>query len=131
MKNDEADVLELIMDRYKKTLSTLLQPRSNPNLSAIESRLYSTTFSKICQTIKEFIQNAENTGAICRIFAEINGYNNLLDGFDGKLKSSKCAKIAKCSPNTALRDIRDLIEKGILQQEQAEDRSTNYVLLQS
>jgi Fic family protein len=56
--------------------------------------------------------------------------NKLLDGFDGKLKSSKWAKIAKCSNDTALRDIRDLIEKGILQQEQAGGRSTNYELVQ-
>lgn len=54
--------------------------------------------------------------------------NKLLDGFDGKLKSSKWAKIAKCSPDTALRDIKDLIEKGILQQEQSGGRSTNYEL---
>ncbi len=40
--------------------------------------------------------------------------NKLFDGFDGKLKSSKWAEIAKCSPDTALRDIKDLIEKGIL-----------------
>lgn len=54
--------------------------------------------------------------------------NKLLNGFDGKLKSSKWAKIAKCSPDTALRDIKDLIEKGILQQEQSGGRSTNYEL---
>lgn len=54
--------------------------------------------------------------------------NKLLDGFDGKLKSSKWAKLAKCSPDTALRDIKDLIEKGILQQEQQGGRSTNYEL---
>lgn len=54
--------------------------------------------------------------------------NKLLDGFTGKLKSSKWAKIAKCSPDTALRDIKDLIEKGILQQEQEGGRSTNYEL---
>jgi len=54
--------------------------------------------------------------------------NKLLDGFDGKLKSSKWAKIAKCSPDTALRDIKDLMEKGILEQEQAGGRSTNYEL---
>jgi Fic family protein len=55
--------------------------------------------------------------------------NKLLDGFDGKLKSSKWAKIAKCSPDTALRDIKDLIEKGILKQEESGGRSTNYELL--
>jgi Fic family protein len=54
--------------------------------------------------------------------------NKLFDGFDGKLKSSKWAKIAKCSPDTALRDIKDLIEKGVLQQDQHGGRSTNYEL---
>lgn len=54
--------------------------------------------------------------------------NKLLDGFEGKLKSSKWAEIAKCSPDTALRDIKDLIEKGILQQENQGGRSTNYEL---
>ncbi len=55
--------------------------------------------------------------------------NKLLDGFDGKLKSSKWAKIAKCSADTALRDIKDLIEKGILEQEESGGRSTNYNLI--
>lgn len=54
--------------------------------------------------------------------------NKLFDDFDGKLKSSKWAKIAKCSPDTALRDIKDLIDKGILRQEQQGGRSTNYEL---
>jgi len=56
--------------------------------------------------------------------------NKLLDGFNGKLQSSKWAKIAKCSPDTALRDIKDLIEKGILKQEESGGRSTNYELIQ-
>ena len=55
-------------------------------------------------------------------------FNKLLDGFDGKLQSSKWAKIAKCSADTALRDIKDLVEKGIIQQEKAGGRSTNYEL---
>ena len=54
--------------------------------------------------------------------------NKLFDGFDGKLKSSKWAKITKCSADTALRDIKDLIEKGILKQEESGGRSTNYEL---
>lgn len=54
--------------------------------------------------------------------------NKLLDGFEGKLQSSKWAKIAKCSSDTALRDIKDLMEKGILQQEEKGGRSTNYEL---
>ncbi|MCK5022793.1 MAG: Fic family protein [Candidatus Aenigmarchaeota archaeon] len=55
--------------------------------------------------------------------------NKILDGFDGKLKSSKWAKITKCSSDTALRDIKDLIEKGILKQEESGGRSTNYELI--
>jgi len=55
--------------------------------------------------------------------------NKLLDGIDGKLKSSKWAKMTKCSPDTALRDIRDLIEKNILRQEGPGGRSTNYELV--
>ena len=54
--------------------------------------------------------------------------NKLLDGFEGKLKTSKWAKITKCSQDTALRDIKDLIEKGILKQEKSGGRSTNYKL---
>ena len=52
--------------------------------------------------------------------------NKLMDGFEGKLTSSKWAKIAKCSPDTALRDIQDLIEKGILEKEEGGGRSTSY-----
>jgi len=54
--------------------------------------------------------------------------NKLLDGFDGKLTTSKWAKIAKCSADTALRDIQDLINKQILRKEAAGGRSTNYEL---
>ncbi len=54
--------------------------------------------------------------------------NKLLDGFEGKLKTSKWAKITRCSQDTALRDIKDLIEKRILRQDQSGGRSTNYEL---
>ena len=52
--------------------------------------------------------------------------NRLLDGIDGKLTSSKWGKINKCSQDTALRDIQDLIKKDILQKESSGGRSTNY-----
>ena len=55
--------------------------------------------------------------------------NKLLDGFDEKLTSSKWAKIAKCSKDTAIRDINDLINKNILRKEPAGGRSTNYELI--
>ena len=45
--------------------------------------------------------------------------NKLLDGFDGKLNSSKWAKIAKCSQDTAVRDIQYLVKKAILFKESA------------
>ena len=55
--------------------------------------------------------------------------NKLLDGFEGKLQSSKWAKITKTSPDTALRDIRDLVEKGILTPGKPGGRSTDYSLV--
>jgi Fic family protein len=58
--------------------------------------------------------------------------NKLLDGdFVGKLQSSKWAKICKCSQDTAIRDIKDLLEKGILRQEEGGGRNTNYELMQN
>jgi Fic family protein len=52
----------------------------------------------------------------------------LLDGFEGKLTSSKWAAIAKCSPDTALRDITQLLELGVLKKSPAGGRSTSYEL---
>ncbi len=52
----------------------------------------------------------------------------LLDEFEGKLTTSKWAKIAKCSPDTALRDIQLLIEQNILEKEEGGGRSTSYKL---
>jgi Fic family protein len=57
--------------------------------------------------------------------------NRLLDGFIGKLTSSKYAKLAKCSPDTALRDIKDLLERGVLIRDEAGGRSTSYSLASS
>lgn len=54
--------------------------------------------------------------------------NRLFDGFEGKLTSSKWAQIAKCSQDTALRDILELVEKGILVKDSAGGRSTSYLL---
>ncbi len=54
--------------------------------------------------------------------------NQLLDGFEGKLTSSKWATIAKCSQDTAGRDIQALLDQGILVKEAAGGRSTSYRL---
>ncbi len=55
--------------------------------------------------------------------------SRLLDGFDGKLTSSRWAKITKCSQDTALRDINDLIDKKILYKLPEGGRSTAYALI--
>ena len=57
---------------------------------------------------------------------QIKLLNRLLDGFDGKLTSSKWASIAKCSPDTALRDINELVALGALRRMPGGGRSTAY-----
>lgn len=54
--------------------------------------------------------------------------NRLLDGFEGKLSSSKWAALAKCSQDTALRDIDDLVRRGVLARDAGGGRSTSYSL---
>jgi Fic family protein len=56
--------------------------------------------------------------------------NRLLDGFEGKLTTSKYAAIEKTSPDTALRNIADLVERDILAKDEAGGRSTSYSLVQ-
>jgi len=57
---------------------------------------------------------------------QIKALNRMLDGFEGKMTSSKWAKVAKCSQDTANRDIQDLIDKGALKKGAAGGRSTSY-----
>lgn len=52
----------------------------------------------------------------------------LLEGFEGKLTSSKWAKLAKCSQDTAGRDIGDLVQRRILVKGAAGGRSVSYEL---
>ena len=54
--------------------------------------------------------------------------NRLLDGFEGKLTTSKYAKLAKCSQDTALRDILALVERCVLVRNPEGGRSTSYAL---
>ncbi len=54
--------------------------------------------------------------------------NHLLDDFYGKLTTSKWAKMAKCSQDTVLRDIQDLIDKGVLMKDSGGGRSTSYIM---
>ena len=91
-----------------------------------------------------FDQTEKNLGSVLRKarFWEIHAHksfndrqrlmlNKLLDGFEGKLSSSKWAKIAKCSQDTALRDILNLIEQGALTKDPGGGRSTSYSLAEA
>ena len=60
---------------------------------------------------------------------QVKMLNKLLDGFDGKLTTSKWAKIAKCSQDTAYRDILNLIDRGALQKDEGGGRSTSYSVI--
>jgi Fic family protein len=60
---------------------------------------------------------------------QIKVLNRLLDGFEGKLTTSKWAKLAKCSQDTAYRDILDLIERNALQKDPGGGRSTSYSIV--
>ncbi len=59
---------------------------------------------------------------------QVRVLNRLLDGFEGKLTSGKWAALAKCSSDTALRDIHELVAMGVLQRSEAGGRSTSYTL---
>lgn len=60
---------------------------------------------------------------------QIKVLNRLLDGFEGKLTTSKWAKLGKCSQDTAYRDILDLVNRGALKKDPGGGRSTSYSLL--
>ena len=60
---------------------------------------------------------------------QIDVLNRLLDGFEGKLTSSKWAKLVNCSQDTAHRDILDLVERGALRKDPGGGRSTSYSLV--
>jgi Fic family protein len=60
---------------------------------------------------------------------QVKVLNRLLDGFEGKLTTSKWAKLTKCSQDTAYRDILDLVEQGALRKDFGGGRSTSYSLV--
>ena len=58
----------------------------------------------------------------------LGGFRRLLDGLEGKLTSSTWARLAKCSQDTAYRDIMDLVDRGALKKDPGGGRSTSYSL---
>lgn len=95
-------------------------------LDCLEAALLSTE-----QSIKIVLQKAafwDKHRLTAMNERQIKVLNLLWDGFDGKLTSSKWSKITKCSTDTALRDIQDLITKNVLRKTNEGGRSTNYEL---
>ena len=62
---------------------------------------------------------------------QIKVLNRVLESLEGKLTNAKWARLAKCSSDTALRDITDLVERGALKKDQGGGRSTSYSLVRS
>jgi Fic family protein len=96
-------------------------------LSCFERSLSNTdqTLGSVIQKAK-FWDNPKLNGINSRQHFMLN---KLLDNFEGKLTSSKWAKMAKCSQDTASRDIQDLVTRAILTKDEAGGRSTSYLLL--
>jgi Fic family protein len=84
------------------------------------------------ETLKTVLQKArfwERFAKVALNDRQVKVLNRVLDGFEGKLTSSKWAKLAKCSQDTASRDISDLMEKGALTKEPGGGRSTSYSIV--
>jgi len=97
---------------------------------------YLETLKKALKETEDIIQNVMQKASFWEKHKELRFnerqrrmINILFDDFSGPLTSSKWAKITKCSSDTALRDIDDLIDKGILRKDEAGGRSTNYILV--
>lgn len=84
------------------------------------------------QTLDRVLAKArfwQHVAAIPMNERQIKVLNRLLDGFEGKLTTSKWAALAKCSSDTALRDINDLVQRGVLMKSAAGGRSTSYEIV--
>ncbi len=124
------------INRNKKSYYDILERTQKGNLDITEWLLW--FFSCLENAIRHASDSIEHTlrkAAYWDRFktVEINErqrkvINRLWDGFDGKLTSSKWAKICRCSQDTALRDINNLIAKGMIRNSGENGRSTNYLL---
>lgn len=95
-------------------------------------RMVDKAIESSMETISRTLSKAsfwENNRHIAMNERQTKMINLLWDGFEGKLTTSKWAKINKCSTDTALRDIQDLVGKGILVRTDAGGRSTGYELV--
>ena len=83
----------------------------------------------VLATVVAKAQFWERAGALALNERQIKVLNRLLDGFEGKMTSSKWSAIAKCSQDTANRDIAVLLELGLMRKGEGGGRSTHYEVL--
>lgn len=124
------------INRNKKVYYEILEKTQKGNLDITEWLLWffeclENAINRASGVIERTLQKAEYWDKFRDV--EINErqrkvINRLWDGFEGKLTSSKWAKICRCSQDTALRDINDLIAKGMLRNSGEGGRSSNYLL---
>jgi len=124
------------INRNKKDYYDILERTQKGNLDITEWLLWffnrlDNAISRASATIDHTIQKAAYWGKFNDVDINLRQrkvINRLWDGFYGKLTTSKWAKICNCSQDTALRDINDLIAKGMLRSSCEKGRSTNYIL---
>ena len=124
IRKERADYYNILEETQKGTLD--ITQWVEWFLGCLDRALASTgeTLAVVLKKAKFWEKHAESTFNDRQVLL----LNKLLNGFEGKLTSSKWAKIAKCSQDTALRDIQNLMDREILVKEPSGGRSTNYIL---
>lgn len=125
------------MNRQKKSYYNILETTQKGNLDITEYLLW--FLRCLTDALQESIQTFSRTIEKQRFWdkhhskplnhRQIEMINRLWDGFEGKLTTLKWTKMMKCSSDTALRDINDLIQKGILRKDDGNSRNTGYELI--
>lgn len=124
------------INRNKKTYYDILEKTQKGNLDITEWLLWffeclESALSRASDTIERTLQKVaywDKFRGVGINERQRKVINRLWDGFEGKLTSSKWAKICHCSQDTALRDINDLVAKGMLRHGDQSGRSSNYLL---
>jgi Fic family protein len=124
------------INRQKKSYYEILERTQKGNLDITEWLLWffdclEQAITRASGTIERTLQKAAYWDRFAQVAInerQRKVINRLWDGFDGKLTSSKWAKICSCSQDTASRDINDLIAKGMLQDSGEGGRNANYIL---
>lgn len=127
------------INKQKKSYYTILERTQKDDLDITEwiiwfleclknSILYSSVI--VDKVVKKHQFWVKNAGLISNERQQ-KMINKLMDHFEGNLTTNKWAKITKTSPDTALRDITDLVNKRVLVKANSGGRSTHYILKDS